>query len=68
METNKVFIGKVKDYFGYKSFGFIMAGSTDYFFHVKSTLEEVMTGDTVSFELGTYNGRICAINVKKCKD
>jgi cold shock CspA family protein len=68
MEENKVYQGRVKDYFSYKSYGFIKAGSTDYFFHIKSTLEEVITGDIVTFELGSYNGKTCAINVKKCKD
>lgn len=61
--------GNVSKFFG--NYGFIKRGKNSYFFH-KSQLEcrvELLSeGDSVTFEIGSHNGRTVAINVKIAGD
>lgn len=59
--------GKVDYYNDQKGFGFIIENKTreKYFFHVNGTLEEVVEGDTVTYELEKGMKGLNAVQVKK---
>lgn len=61
--------GKVIGYNGRKGFGFIKSeDGTVYFVHrtdIPKNVKRIKRGNTVSFEVGEYNGRPVAKNVER---
>jgi CspA family cold shock protein len=68
--TSTVYKGKVSFFLNEKGYGFVTFGDESYFFHRKNIVAKLGfqvldRDDEVYFELGEYNGRPVAINVKR---
>lgn len=60
--------GIVRTWFEARRFGFIQRvdSAVEYFTHVNSLLgvEKLSPGQRVTFEIGKFNDRVCAVNVE----